>query len=76
MTAGATQTHDLALGAISLGVTTLKRSGSKAAMMTGAEVAMIVTAGMGIEIEIGTGNKLSLTVPLYSSAADYFLRHE
>ena len=44
--------------------------------MTGAEVAMIVTAGMGIEIEIGTGNKLSLTVPLYSSAADYFLRHE
>ena len=32
--------------------------------MTGAEVAMIVTAGMGIETE--TGNNLNLTVPLYS----------
>jgi len=46
MTAGATQIQDLVLGWISLGVTTLKRSGSKAALMDGVET-KIMTAVIG-----------------------------
>jgi len=56
MTAGATQIQDLVLGWISLGVTTLKRSGAEAALMTGAE-AKVVTAVNRIN--------LNLTVPFY-----------
>jgi len=47
MTAGATHIQDPALGWISLGVTTLKRSGAEAALMTGAET-KVVTAVNGI----------------------------
>jgi hypothetical protein len=51
MTAGATQIRDLVPGWISLGVTTLERSGEEAVLMTGAE-AKVVTAVSGINLRM------------------------
>lgn len=51
MTAGATQSQDLVLGWISLGVTILKRPGSRAAVMAKAE-ARIMTAVNGINLNL------------------------
>jgi len=51
MTAGATQSQDLVLGWISLGVTILKRPGSKAAVMAEVE-AKIMTAVNGINLNL------------------------
>jgi hypothetical protein len=54
--AGATLVQDRVPGAISPGITTLKRSGAKAAPMAGAEVQIVTTA---------TGANLNLAVPFY-----------
>jgi len=55
MTAGVTQIQDLAPGAICRGATTLKRSGAEVALMIGAGVQIVIDA-MDVTGKRGSGS--------------------